>query len=88
MSHTAFHGRFLPLQQRKTLEETPDASYSRSWPAVEQRLQQALLRGARTYDVGADAVDRGVEVVQTDVYAVEGVAADDLLWPARACRRS
>ena len=55
---------------------------------LEQRLQQHFCVAREPMTVGADAVDRGVEVVQTDVYAVEGVAADDLPWPARACRRS
>ena len=45
---------------------------------LEQRLEDALLRGPAADDVGSDAVDAGVEIVESDVSAVEGVAAYEL----------
>ena len=46
---------------------------------LEEGLEEALLGSARSYYICSDAVDAGVEVVETDVGAVEGIGADELL---------
>jgi hypothetical protein len=46
---------------------------------LEKSLDETFLCGTRTDNIGSDAVDAGIEIVETDMYAVESVAAYNLL---------
>ncbi len=45
----------------------------------QQGLKERFLRGTATYDVSADAVDRGIEVVEADIGLAQGIGPYDLL---------
>ena len=72
--------RLALLQEGQTLEAlTCSLVSTQRLDGLQEGLQHTLLRSTRADYIGTNAVDRSIEVVQTDVYLVECAAAGNLL---------
>src|SRR5215208_3864676 len=73
------HSLEFLLQCQTAGEIAFDLILSKSILRLEQCDQQRPQRVARTDSPGRDAVDAGIEIIQPDVDALQGVTADDLI---------
>src|SRR5574344_61996 len=72
--------RFSFFEQRQTFKQLVFVLISTELlDRLQQGCKDTLLRGACTYDISPDTVDRGIEIVESDMHAVESVGTDNLL---------